>query len=76
VSTQGRCNVVLQDQAFSKIVVYGTARVESESTLRDEAKAVQANVEHEQRVHGQRDPVLDHAAAAQNADACCERPET
>ena len=45
-------------------------------TLRDEAKAVQANVEDEERVHGQRDPVLHHAAATQDADTCRERPET
>lgn len=45
-------------------------------TLRDEAKAVQADVEDEERVHGQRDPVLHHAAAAKDADARRERPET
>jgi len=45
-------------------------------TLGDEAKAVQSNVEDEERVNGQRNPVLHYAAAAQDADACRERPET
>lgn len=44
-------------------------------TLGDEAKAVQANVEDKQRVHGQRNPVLHHAAATQNANASGKRPE-
>ena len=45
-------------------------------TLRDKAKAVKADVEDEERVHGQRDPVLHHTAATHDADACRERPET
>lgn len=34
------------------------------SQLRDKAKASHADVEDEERVHGQHDPVLYHAAAA------------
>lgn len=64
-------------ESSRKLVVYSTAQVSRKGfTLRDEAKAVQANVEDKERVHGQRDPVLHHAAAAEDADACCKRPET
>lgn len=40
----------------------------------DEAEAAQAEVEDEERVHGDSNAVFDHTTAPQNADACRQRP--
>lgn len=42
--------------------------------LANEAKAAKAKVKDKQGINGQPDPVLDHTAAAENADTSCQRP--
>lgn len=46
------------------------------SISRHEAKAIQSQVEHEQRIDGQRHAVLDDSTSAKNADSSSQGPET
>ena len=43
--------------------------------LRDETQTDQSNIEHEQRIDGQRHPVLHHSTTSKDAHAGCKRPE-
>ncbi len=43
-------------------------------SLADKAEAAQAQIEHEERVDGDSNPVLDHSTASKDADSCSQRP--
>ena len=57
------------------LIIHNIANVKPQPSLRNKAQTIQPNVEDEERVYGQHDPVLYHAASAQNAHSCCQRPE-